>query len=187
MKQVVWILALLSGAGFVQPAAADTFSITLYDGIGTTVDGTGTFTYSAGAFSDFTVDWDGFQFDFASVANGTGNEGHGCLGDSPISVFTYLTTAECESGDSNPGNAWAALAGGTSGLFVFSNGIEGITVADTGPPHSTPTLDVAGDFSVSTVPEPNSVFLMLAELLAVALVALKRNPGGLRSSSRTNP
>jgi hypothetical protein len=60
MKQSLWIIALLFGSALIQPLSASSYSITLLDGNGPTVDGTGSFTFSGGVFSSFTVTWDSF-------------------------------------------------------------------------------------------------------------------------------
>jgi hypothetical protein len=191
MKQSLWIIALLFGAAFAQPVFADTYSITLLDGSGPTVDGTGSFTYSAGVFSGFTVIWDTLTFDFTSIANSTPTEMHGCAGGVPISFFTYLTSPDCQTGGTSP-PAWQGDDDGadTQTALAFAQLSNPIRVI-------TPTIGAtdgfqAGNFNLinttpTGVPEPNSVFLMSTALLAVAFVARKHNARGLRSATRTNP
>ena len=186
MKPSLGIIALLFGAGFAQPVYADTYSITLLDQGGPTIDGTGSFTFSAGTFSNFTVNWDSLTFDFTSTANATPSETYGCDGNKTISFFTYLTNSDCQHGGSHPDNAWTGYGDSFHTYLDFSinNGLVNATVA-----HPDIGLSQTGDFRVldqtNTIPEPNSVILMLAALLAVAFVARKRNARGRSPATQT--
>jgi hypothetical protein len=186
MKQSLGIIALLCGAGFAQPVFADTYSVTLLDGSGPTIDGTGSFTFSAGTFSNFTIIWDTLLFDFTSTANATPSETHGCVGGSLITVFAYLLDPGCQNGGAFPGESWLGGAGLGGGKLLFSPNIHAIAgrAITTGPPSNQ-----TGDFRVidltTTIPEPNSVILMLAALLAVAFVARKRNARGRSPATQT--
>jgi|HubBroStandDraft_3_1064219.scaffolds.fasta_scaffold142742_1 hypothetical protein len=183
MKQSLWIIALLFGAALAQPLSASSYSITLLDGSGPTVDGTGSFTFSGGEFSAFTVTWDSFLFDFTSTANSYGSNPHGCDGGGSISVFTYLTAPNCQTGGIEP-ISWEGNAGGGSAQFTFAPDFDGIS-SPTLP--ANPELDTSQDgiFEASqTVPELNSGFLMATALVAIAFLARKRNARG-RSSGTT--
>jgi hypothetical protein len=183
MKQSLWIIALLFGAALAQPLSASSYSITLLDGSGPTVDGIGSFTFSAGTFSAFTVTWDSFLFDFTSTANSTGSEAHGCDGGGAISVFTYLTASNCQTGGIEP-ISWEGTVMMGSARFSFAPDFDGIP-APTLPANPETDTTQSGIFEVSqTVPELNSGFLVATALLAVALVARKRNARG-RSSATT--
>ena len=108
MRKTLWIvLGMLIAGAFAQAVRADTFSITLFDGTSPTVDGTGSFTFSGGTFSNFTISWESVTFDFTTAANSTPTETHGCDGGQSISLFTYLTNADCLAGGSFPGHAWS--------------------------------------------------------------------------------
>jgi hypothetical protein len=174
MKQSLWIVALLFGAALAQPLSASSYTITLLDGSGPTVDGTGSFTYSAGTFSAFTVSWDSFLFDFTSTANSTPNETHGCDGGGAISVFTYLTAPNCQTGGTEP-ISWAGSVVAGSARFSFAPDFDGIS-SPTLP--ANPELDTSqdGTFEVSqTVPELNSGFLVATALGALGFVVRRRN------------
>lgn len=176
MKKSLGISALLFGAAFALPVFADTYDITLYDGTSTTIDGNGSFTYSAGAFSDFTIVWDTVTFNFLSIANSTPVEDHGCDGGATISVYTFLTTPDCQSGYGSPPEAWAGVISGSGALSISPNydGIE----AFGGSPVSTPSFEsgviAVVDETTAPVPEPNAIVLLSTVLLAVALMGRKR-------------
>ena len=183
MKQSLWIIALLFGAALAQPLSASSYSITLLDGSGPTVDGIGSFTFSAGTFSAFTVTWDSFLFDFTSTANSTGSEAHGCDGGGAISVFTYLTAPNCQTGGIEP-ISWEGTVVMGSARFSFAPDFDGIP-APTLPANPETDTTQSGIFEVSqTVPELNSGFLVATALIAVAFVVRKRKARS-RSSATT--
>jgi hypothetical protein len=181
MKQSLWFVALLFGSAFAQPLSASSYSITLLDGNGPTVDGTGSFTFSGGVFSSFTVTWDSFLFDFTSVANSTGSETHGCGGGGAISVFTYLTNSNCQTGGIES-ISWAGFVEEHSAELSFSPDFTGI--ASPTVPAGSEMLSQSGIFEVSqVVPELNSGFLVATALIAVAFGVRRRSA---RGRSRTN-
>jgi len=164
MKQSVWFVAFLFGATLAQPLSASSYTITLLDGNGPTIDGTGSFTFSGGVFSSFTVTWDSFVFDFTSVANSTGSEAHGCGGEGAISVFTYLTNSNCQIGGIEP-ISWEGLVMEGSAEFIFSPDFSGISSPSV--PAGSESLTQSGIFEASqTVPEMNSGFLVATALIA---------------------
>lgn len=174
MKQSLSIIALLFGAALAQPLSASSYTITLLDGSGPTVDGTGSFTFSAGVFSNFTVTWDSFLFDFTSTANSTPSEPHGCDGGGSISVFTYLTAPNCQTGGTEP-ISWAGSVVAGSARFSFAPDFDGISSPTLS---ANPELDTSQDgiFEASqTVPELNSGFLVATALVVVGFVGRKRN------------
>jgi len=180
LKQSLWVIALLFGAALAQPLSASSYTITLLNGNGPTVDGTGSFTYSAGTFSAFTVTWDSFVFDFTSVANSTGSESHGCDGGGAISLFTYFTSANCQAGGIEPISWDGSVGGPDPAELQFSPDFSGIT--STLPPGSG-LLSQSGIFEASpTVPELNSGFLVATALVAGAFGVRKRKARG-RSSA----
>jgi hypothetical protein len=174
MTQSLWVIASLFGAALAQPLSASSYTITLLDGSGPTVDGTGSFTFSAGAFSAFTVTWDSFLFDFTSTANSTGSEPHGCDGGGALSVFTYLTSPDCQTGGIEP-ISWQGSVVAGSARFSFAPDFDGIS-SPTLP--ANPEIDTSqgGIFEASqTAPELNSGFLVATALVAVAFVVRKCN------------
>jgi hypothetical protein len=191
MKRSLGTIALLFVAAFAPTISADTFSVTLLDGSGPTIDGTGSFTYSGGVFSNFTLTWDSLVFDMTSSANGVGPEAHGCDGGGILSVITYLTSADCQTGGSAP-PAWEGSVVAGSAFLAFTPTVSGFGIFAPFSP-GTPNLFQSGNFEVkdisqtSPTPEPNSVFVITTALLAVALVTRRRNIRGLKSqSTRTN-
>jgi len=174
MKQSLWVIASLFGAALAQPLSASSYTITLLDGSGPTVDGIGSFTFSAGAFSSFTVTWDSFLFDFTSTANSTGSEPHGCDGGGALSVFTYLTSPDCQTGGIEP-ISWQGSVVAVAARFSFAPDFDGIS-SPTLP--ANPEIDTSqgGIFEASqTAPELNSGFLVATALVAVAFVVRKCN------------
>jgi hypothetical protein len=176
-RKYLWVSAVLLGAALAQPVMADSYSINFYSKASTTIDATGSFTYVAGTFSDFTVLWDSTTFDFTAGANAAPVEGHECDGGGSISFFTYLTNADCESGGTNSPVAWFAQADAVNGSFFFSYQDSPIGVTN------QPSLGVAetqyGEFSVTdtgSAPEPNSAFLIVVGIgvLALAFVVRKQ-------------
>jgi hypothetical protein len=182
MKQSLWIIALLLGAAFAYPAFADTlyiYDVTSYDGTSSTVDGNGSFTYDPTAlinpFSDFNVTWDGVIFNLTSAANDTPSEAHGCDSNLLISVFTYLTNANCQEGGINGGDAWLAFTGIASDNFAFNPLENAINAGGGGGTITQPFDQQGGVFAVALpIPEPQSVFLLSTALLAVAFLARNR-------------
>lgn len=173
MKQSLWIIALLFGSALIQPLSASSYSITLLDGNGPTVDGTGSFTFSGGVFSSFTVTWDSFLFDFTSAANSTGSEAHGCGGGSAISVFSYLTDPNCQTGGIEA-ISWQGFVEEHSAELSFAPDFTGI--ASPTVPADSETLSQSGIFEVSqTVPDLNSGFLVATALIAVAFGVRRRS------------
>jgi hypothetical protein len=186
MRKSLWILSLLLVTIGAAPAHADSFTITLFDGTTTTVDGTGSFDFSGGTFSDFTITMfpgtvNAITFDMTSAANSAPSEFHGCDGGLSISIFTYLTNANCQNGGSTPGDAWAYAGQDTAPAVLGFNTVVGnpIFASATGP-HLGGQFD--GDFAV-TEPEPGMMLLLLTGLIALALFARTRNVRGLKATS----
>jgi hypothetical protein len=179
MKQSLLIIALLFGAALTQPLSASSYSITLLDGTGPTVDGTGSFTFSGGTFSAFTVTWDSFVFDLTSIANSTGSEPHGCDGGGAISVFTYLTAPDCQTGGTEP-ISWEGSVVMGSARFSFAPDFNGIPAPALPADPETLTTQ-SGIFEVpQTVPELNSGFLVATALVAIGFAVRKRTSSGPR-------
>lgn len=183
MRKSMWILGLLLVAIGAAPAHADSFTITLLDGTSGAVDGTGSFDFSGGTFSDFFITIlpgtsNAITFNLTSVANSTPVETHVCDGDLPISVFTYLTNASCQ-------NASFMLAWSYGGqdtlpaVLAFNESGNGIFAEATGP-HLGGQLE--GVFTV-TEPEPGVMLSLLTGLIALAFLGLKRNVRGLGATS----
>jgi hypothetical protein len=186
MRKSFWVLSLLLLASGAPLARADSFTITLHDGTSTTVDGTGSFNFSGGTFSDFTITMfpgtaNAITFDMTSAANSAPAEFHGCDGGLSISIFTYLTNADCQNGGSTPGDAWAYAGQDTAPAVLGFNTVVGnpIFASATGP-HLGGQFD--GDFVV-TSPEPGVMSLLLTALFALAFLVRKRNVRSLKMTS----
>jgi hypothetical protein len=190
MRKILCVIpiVLLFVAIGAPPAHAGSYTITLYDGTSTTVDGTGSFTYSTGAFSDFTITVlpgtsNSITFDMTSAANSTPSEayGNGCDGGMSISVFTYLTNANCQMGGSYPGEGWDYAGDDMAPAQFFFDYEFGASA--TGP-HLGGQL--GGDFVVATAtptPEADTGALMLTGLGLLGWMVRKR---GLRPRIGTN-
>ncbi|HXN72144.1 MAG TPA: PEP-CTERM sorting domain-containing protein [Candidatus Acidoferrales bacterium] len=182
MRKSLWVLSLLLVASGAPPAHADSFTITLHDGTSSTVDGTGSFNFSGGTFSDFTITMfpgtvNAITFDMTSAANSAPVEFHACDGGLSISVFTYLTNADCQKGGTFPGAAWSYAGQDTNpAVLDFSGFNDPISASATGP-HLGGQFD--GDFVV-TEPEPSVMLLLSTALFALAFLVRKRNVHALK-------
>jgi hypothetical protein len=183
MRKYLIMLALLFVAIGSPAVRADGFSITLLDGTSGAVDGTGSFDFSGGTFSNFFITIlpgtsNAITFNLTSAANSTPIESHGCDGGMPISVFTYLTNASCQNASFLI--AWNYAGGdmGPAGLF-FDQGGNGFFATATGP-HLGGQLE--GVFTV-TEPEPGVMLLLLTGLIALAFLGQKRNARGFKATS----
>jgi hypothetical protein len=72
------------------PAIAQTYDISLLDGTSPAVDGTGSFSYSNGTISNFTLSWNGLMLNFTKEANELTTLG-GCGGGAGAATFNFLT------------------------------------------------------------------------------------------------
>jgi hypothetical protein len=190
MKQSLGVIATLFLVALAHPVHADTFAITLIEFSGETIEGTGSFTHApsdSGTFSNFTVTWDSLLFDFTSIANATGSEMHGCDANLSISVFTYLTNADCNSGNGPQFKSWLAFEEFGNGQFIFSPLLHGLASTTFGIPLKQGAQ--SGNFTVHdtslSTPEPNSVILISIALFAVAFVVRKRNARGRSPATQT--
>ncbi len=188
MRKSLWILGLLMVVAFSAPnvRADNGYTITLYDGTSSVVDGTGSFDFSGGTFSDFTITLlpgtsDATTFNMTSAANSAPIETHGCDGGMSISAFTYLTNADCQNGGSKPGEfAWSYAGPGMAPAgFEFNTLFNPFSATVTGP-HREGQFE--GVFTVTT-PEPGVMLLLLTGLIALAFVGQKRNVRGFKATS----
>ena len=173
MRKSLWVIALLFGAIVAPNARADGVDYTItFTTTSGTPDGTGSFTYTAGTFSDFIVTWDRATFQFTAVANGwTGGTVTGCT--SGGGFFSYLTE--------NCGGTWSAsdlVDVGPRGRgpeiqgFQFYGG--GIIATDIRFFSALqPNAQASGTFTTTLVPtpEPGTFGLML---LGLGLVVMPR-------------
>ena len=135
----------------------------------------GSFTYdsslASNPFSAFTVSWDGFTFNFTSLANtptSPGATSNGCAAISTAVIFAFLTgTPECPGGTNN--FTWVGNPGGPNPTFTLfdnsgANQILLRVASGTGVTGTPPT--VSGLFTVGTpttgVPEPSALLLALS-------------------------
>jgi hypothetical protein len=188
MRKSSWILSLLLVVAFSAPKAqADNgYTITLYDGTSSVIDGTGSFDFSGGTFSNFMITVlpgtsNAITFNLTALANSTPVETHGCDGGLSISVFTYLTNADCQNGGLFPGDqAWSYGGQDTApAVLVFDTLFNSFFTEATGP-HLGGQLE--GVFVV-TEPEPGMMLLLLTGLIALAFVGQKRNVRGFKATS----
>lgn len=182
MRKSLCIMALLFATSFAQPAFADE-TYTINFGALSGPNGTGSFTYNDGVFSNFDVNWDGATISFTSAANAVSPlvTINGC---SSPGLFAYLT----ENGCGNAFNTWGGAhnPAGLEGDFNFLSGTDGSVVisvyCDFCYSIWTPS-NGGGSFTVGpalATPEPASVYLMLLGI-ALMLVMQKRNVQGRRT------
>jgi hypothetical protein len=178
--QVLLLTGIIVSGAFAAPLA---YNINFITNSGSPAPTSGSFTYDSaladGAqFSDFLVDWDGFTFDFLTLAN-SGGTNLGCDPGASIAIFDMM---------SDP----AGACPGTPNVLQW--GADDITLAprfsfsDEGNPASghnmnlslrlalpSPGAGAGGSWSITRndaqTPEPSSFILVLA---GGALLALKR-------------
>jgi len=92
MRKSLWVILAVLVVAIGAPAAfGDNYTInfTNYSGSPTP---TGSFMYAAGSFSGFDVYWDGYTFDFTTLANGYSGTVPGCT---IPGFFAYLISNGC--------------------------------------------------------------------------------------------
>jgi hypothetical protein len=192
MRKPSWIiLALLLVTIGAPNAHAQTYTITMYDFTSITVDGTGSFTYGSGTFSNFMITIlpgtsNSITFNMTSVVNSTPSlmYADGCDGGMKISVFTYLTNASCQTGGMYPGEGWnyAGDDGPPQPASLYFDNEWGASA--TSPQYLAGQM--GGDFAVAPVtvtPEADTGVLMLTGLGLLGWMMRKQ---GLRPRIGTN-
>lgn len=180
----VRIIALAFGAAFASCAYAGTITdtITLIDSNGSTVDGTGSFTYDTGAdlFTQFSITWGTETYNFLTAANGASTTDYGCDGGATIGFVTFLTDPTCQAGQNNDGRSWQAADNSSSdsaSAFGFVGELDSVIEAgssgtNNGIESQFGTFNVSS--ALSDVPEPSSMLLVSSVLLALACLGRKR-------------
>lgn len=179
------------------PAFAQTYEISLLDGTSTAVDGTGSFSYSNGIFSNFTLSWNGLMLNFTNGANQLTSLG-GCGGGAGVATFNFLTDKNhCDTSlPAWEGIAWLGNAGNTGfllkpvldltspGFQAFGDQSDGHGGIDTSVISGTPIntglpsggFIQSGGISVTVAPEidPATTTSALALLFGSVLVLRSR-------------
>jgi PEP-CTERM motif len=155
----------------------------LYDGAGTTVDGTGSFTWNGTSFTASDFSWDGIDFPgyvMLPALNGVSCFNHfgGTCRSGTSGAFAFLTTPSCQVSSTSGWNAGSYPASNDA-ILVF-NSIGGAQLSDNENGSISPiinTLAQNGHFTVTdttlAVPEPEAYAMMLAGL-GLASVAARR-------------
>jgi hypothetical protein len=137
----------------------------------------GSFGYDGKSFTNFLVNWMGNVFDLTAGANAPnanfacayGTEYYAFTG--PETTFTWMTTGTCGGGGSET-RTWSGM--NSNSVFIFLGGGPGnITFNAFGPPG-----DLApghGTFTVTAVPEPASVTMLVLALSVITLLRLRGN------------
>jgi hypothetical protein len=192
----LWTAVLLIATCGAPAALAGT--ITTYDidftaaAGGTPAPTAGSFTYDSTTpfFSDFTVTWDGIPFTLTDSANDPSMSGTvPCLGSLTGAAASFaLLSGACNPPDAGFQTSWSVNPNPTTLLpvFLFSStnlGSDGITISD-----DTELAYPAGSYlipnggwTITPVPEPNSVLLPATLFCACAFLVRKRIEKGLRS------
>jgi hypothetical protein len=173
----LWAAFLLIGACCAPAALADV--VTTYDINFTTSVGdspsAGSFTYDSTtpSFSDFTVTWEGLLFTLTGSANDPTTSGPPCSGGQTGAAASFALL----DGTCSPNIEWFVDPEPTTLTpeFTFASDSGSISIFDASasgfPPGSVAS---AGGWTITAVPEPNSVVLLAALLCACAFLLRKR-------------
>jgi hypothetical protein len=197
LKFAIGALLIAACGANVAFADIDVTEYILFAGSGTLpVAGSFVLDETTDTFSNFTVTWAGDTFDLTDSANNAtpGPGGYPpCLGSATGSLATRLfLQGNCDSdGNARTTTEWYGDPLGTETDFGFE-----VTTFE--PGNITYTFQVnaddagivndgvesTGTWTLTDVPEPSSVILLLTVLLAVAFVARKRIAHGPLSPPR---
>lgn len=132
----------------------------------------GSFTYDSSLtqFTNFTIVWDGYTFNFLPVVNSTVSSS-GCGNITTQQIFNFLTAAN--TSECNPGPdklTWQGLISGQYAIFNLFNtdGGQGVTDIELSVSDQLAITGsfgpISGLYSVTpaSVPEPSTLFLALA-------------------------